>query len=124
MMYDYSNTIKQISNIPLDVHLMVEDVKENIDRYIPLEPSIITFHFEACKNDEEVIVVSVDIDSLMYGSSLPSANMEVILKKKTEVGANTSCAAGIKPVGESRRIEPSGPFKRLLKRFNGKKVRN
>ena len=55
MMYDYSNTIKQISNIPLDVHLMVEDVKENIDRYIPLEPNIITFHYEACKNDNEVI---------------------------------------------------------------------
>ena len=55
MMYDYSNTIKQISNIPLDVHLMVENIKENIDRYIPLEPSIITFHYEACKNDEEVI---------------------------------------------------------------------
>ena len=54
MMYDYSNTIKQISNIPLDVHLMVEDIKENIDRYIPLEPSIITFHYEACKDDEEV----------------------------------------------------------------------
>lgn len=54
-MYDYSNTIKQISNIPLDVHLMVENVKENIDRYIPLEPSIITFHYEACKSDEEVI---------------------------------------------------------------------
>ena len=55
MMYDYSNTIKQISNIPLDVHLMVENIKENIDRYIPLEPSIITFHYEACKNDKEVI---------------------------------------------------------------------
>ena len=55
MMYDYANTIKQISNIPLDVHLMVENVKENIDRYIPIEPSIITFHYEACKNDEEVI---------------------------------------------------------------------
>ena len=54
-MYDYSKTIKQISNIPLDVHLMVENVKENIDRYIPLEPSIITFHYEACKSDEEVI---------------------------------------------------------------------
>ena len=54
MMYDYSNTIKQISNIPLDVHLMVEDVKENIDRYIPLNPYVITFHYEACKNDEEV----------------------------------------------------------------------
>lgn len=55
LMYDYANTIKQISNIPLDVHLMVEDVKGNIDRYIPLSPSIITFHYEACKSDEEVI---------------------------------------------------------------------
>lgn len=55
LMYDYANTIKQISNLPLDVHLMVENVKENIDRYIPLSPSIITFHYEACKNDEEII---------------------------------------------------------------------
>ena len=55
MMYEYANTIKQISNLPLDVHLMVENIKENIDKYIPLNPSIITFHYEACKNDEEVI---------------------------------------------------------------------
>lgn len=55
MMYEYSNIIKQISNLPLDVHFMVEDIKGNIDRYIPLAPSIITFHYEACKNDEEVI---------------------------------------------------------------------
>lgn len=55
MMYEYSNTIKQISNLPLDVHLMVEDIKGNIDRYIPLSPSIITFHYEACRDDEEVI---------------------------------------------------------------------
>ncbi len=55
MMYDYSCTLKQISNIPLDVHLMVKDVKENIDRYAPLNPYIITFHYEACKSDDEVI---------------------------------------------------------------------
>ena len=55
MMYEYANIIKQMSNLPLDVHLMVQNVKENIDRYIPLAPSIVTFHYEACKNDEEVI---------------------------------------------------------------------
>ncbi len=55
MMYEYANIIKQMSNLPLDVHLMVENVKENIDRYLPLNPSIITFHYEACKNDEEVL---------------------------------------------------------------------
>lgn len=55
LMYEYANTIKQISNLPLDVHLMVEEVKENIEKYIPLEPSIITFHYEACKNKEEIL---------------------------------------------------------------------
>lgn len=55
LMYEYSNIIKQISNLPLDVHLMVEDIKPHIEKYIPLEPSIITFHYESCKNKEEVL---------------------------------------------------------------------
>ena len=55
LMYEYASTIKQISNLPLDVHLMVEDIKPHIEKYIPLEPSIITFHYEACKNKKEVL---------------------------------------------------------------------
>ena len=55
MMHEYSNHIKQISNLPLDVHLMVEDIKSYIDSFIPYEPNIITFHLEACKNKEEVL---------------------------------------------------------------------
>lgn len=46
--------IKRISNLPLDVHLMVEDVKAAIDDFLAVEPNIITFHLEACKNREEV----------------------------------------------------------------------
>lgn len=53
-MYRYSRNIKHISNLPLDVHFMVEDIQGNIDKYLELEPSIITFHYEACKSDEEV----------------------------------------------------------------------
>ncbi len=55
MMFEYTNTIKQISNIPLDVHFMVEDIQSNIDKYLSFEPSIITCHYEACKDDEEVV---------------------------------------------------------------------
>ena len=55
LMYDYASTIKHISNIPLDVHLMVDNPKEYIDKYIPLNPSIITFHYESCKSTEEII---------------------------------------------------------------------
>lgn len=55
MMHEYSSNIKQISNLPLDVHLMVEDVKSYIDSFIPYDPNIITFHLEACKDKEEVL---------------------------------------------------------------------
>ena len=53
-MLEYASYIKRISNLPLDVHLMVEDVKRAIDDFLSVEPNIITFHLEACKNKEEV----------------------------------------------------------------------
>ena len=46
--------IKRISNAPLDVHLMVEDVKTAFDDFLTVEPNIITFHLEACKDKDEV----------------------------------------------------------------------
>lgn len=53
-MFEYASYIKRISNLPLDVHLMVEDVKTAIDDFLSVEPNIITFHIEACKNNQEV----------------------------------------------------------------------
>ena len=54
-MLEYSSYIKRISNLPMDVHLMVEDVKTAIEDFLGVEPNIITFHLEACKNKEEVM---------------------------------------------------------------------
>lgn len=54
-MQEYSNYIRRISNLPLDIHLMVEDIKGAIDDFLAVEPNIITFHYEACKNKEEVM---------------------------------------------------------------------
>ena len=54
-MIQYSNYIKRISNLPLDVHLMVEDVETGIEVFSADEPNIITFHLEACKTKEDVI---------------------------------------------------------------------
>ena len=51
-MLEYTTLVKQITNIPIDVHLMVEDVKEHINEYISFEPNIITFHLEAVKSKE------------------------------------------------------------------------
>ena len=53
-MEEYTNTVKQITNIPIDVHLMVENVKKYVDEYAGFSPNIITFHYEAAKTKEEV----------------------------------------------------------------------
>ena len=53
-MLEISSYIKRISNLPMDVHLMVEDVKKGINDFSSVEPNIITFHLEACKDEREV----------------------------------------------------------------------
>ena len=54
-MIEYSSYIKRISNLPMDVHLMVEDVETGIEVFSAVEPNIITFHLEACKSKEEIM---------------------------------------------------------------------
>lgn len=54
-MKGYTNQIKQISNLPIDVHLMVEDIEKYIEEYMPFMPNIITFHYEACQNKEDIL---------------------------------------------------------------------
>ncbi len=55
VMKDYALTVSHISNLGLDVHLMVNNIKEFIDEYLMLSPKIITFHIEATNNEEEVM---------------------------------------------------------------------
>ena len=54
-MFKYAQYIKQISNTPIDVHLMVKDVKEKVMDYIDLKPNIITFHIEAVNDKKETL---------------------------------------------------------------------
>ena len=80
-MQEYTNQIKQISNIQLDVHLMVEDIKPFIDAYIPYEPNRITFHIEACENKEEVnkYIKYIKENDIQVGLSVkPNTNVEEI----------------------------------------------
>ena len=55
LMLEYCEYLKSITNVPLDVHLMVQDVEEFIKGYAIFEPNNITFHYEACKNREELL---------------------------------------------------------------------
>lgn len=81
IMKDYALTISHISNVGLDVHLMVENVEEIMDDYIMLEPKIITFHIEALKDKERVKNVINDIkeNNIKVGIAIsPDTNIEEI----------------------------------------------
>lgn len=54
-MLEFSEYLNQISNLPLDVHLMVEDVESYIKSFAIFNPNIITFHLEAGKSREEIL---------------------------------------------------------------------
>ena len=54
-MLECASYVRRISNMPLDVHLMVRDVKTAIEDFAGAEPNIITFHLEACKDEKEVM---------------------------------------------------------------------
>lgn len=82
-MKELSSYIKRISNLPLDVHLMVEDVKSAIYDFSAVEPNIITFHYEACKNDEEVMdmINLIKQNNAKVGISIkPNTPVEKIFK--------------------------------------------
>ena len=81
MMIENASYIKRISNLPLDVHLMVEDVKTAIDDFLAVEPNIITFHLEACKSKEEVyeIINYIKENNCRVGISVkPNTKIEEI----------------------------------------------
>ena len=52
-MLELSSYVRRISNMPLDIHLMVKDVETAINVFAPVETNLITFHLEACKDEEE-----------------------------------------------------------------------
>ena len=55
LMTEYSEYLNSITNIPLDVHLMVEDVMSYIKSFLSFEPRNITVHYEAAKNNKELL---------------------------------------------------------------------
>lgn len=82
-MKQYSEYIKRISNLPLDVHLMVEDIETAINEFEAVDPNIITFHLEACKSETQVfqIINKIKERNVKVGISVkPSTPVEELYK--------------------------------------------
>ena len=81
VMKDYALTISHISNLGLDVHLMVENVEEFMDEYLMLEPEFLTFHIEATKTEERTknIIEQIKDNGTKVGISIsPDTSLEDI----------------------------------------------
>jgi len=80
-MEEYTNQIKHISNIPIDVHLMVKNIEEYIENYLPLEPNRITIHYEADNKDKVLQQINkIKENGVKAGISIkPNTKIEEIL---------------------------------------------
>jgi len=82
IMKDYALTIKHISQTPLDVHLMVEDLDYYINEYLDLNPSYITFHYEVNMNKEQILktIKLIQENGVRAGISIkPNTDVKEIL---------------------------------------------
>ena len=76
--YEYYNIIKN-SMKPLDIHLMVSDVRKYIDEYSTFRPEFITFHYEAVSDLYSVIGYIKDKGIKVGISIKPSTDVKEIL---------------------------------------------
>ena len=80
-MLEFSEYLNQISNLPLDVHLMVEDVESYIKSFAIFDPNIITFHLEAGKSKKEILkwIKILNENNIRVGISIkPNTKVEEI----------------------------------------------
>jgi len=54
IMRKYTQYLKNISNLPIDVHLMVDNVENYINEYLNMDVNCITFQIEACKKEKQI----------------------------------------------------------------------
>ena len=80
-MTEYCEYLNSISNLPLDVHLMVEDVESYIQSFAIFEPNIVTFHLEAGKDKEQIMkwIQMIKDKNIRVGISIkPNTKIEEI----------------------------------------------
>ena len=84
----FVETLKHITKLPLDVHLMVENPESHVKAFADAGASSITVHIEACQNAEKVInqIKSLGCKAgIALKPSTPVNEIESILSKVDSV---------------------------------------
>ena len=73
--------IKPHCNVPLDVHLMIENPQNYVEDFVKAGADIITFHYEAAKDLTEDIISHIKSHDILAGISIkPQTEPQEILK--------------------------------------------
>lgn len=79
-------SIKKVSSIPLDVHLMIENPEKYIEPFAKAGADIITFHYEAAKEKTSDIIKLIHSFNIKAGLSIkPKTGPEEIQKYLPEL---------------------------------------
>ena len=118
-MRKYTEYLNQITTLPVDVHLMVTNIKEYVDSYSIFDPNIITFHYEACKDDEEVykymnyikennckvgLAIKPETKIKEIEKFLPNINMLLIMSVEPGKGGQKFIEATIDKIREAKKL--------------------
>lgn len=83
LMREYADNLKNITNIPLDVHLMVENVKEYVNVFAPTNPKIISFHIE--KNNKSELREKEEILDLINYIKEQNTMVSIAINPETDI---------------------------------------
>jgi ribulose-phosphate 3-epimerase len=78
-MRKYTEYIKQVSNLPIDVHLMVNDVEKYVAEYLNMEVNCISFQIEACKKEKQIpnLITNIKANNCKVGLAIsPKTEIE------------------------------------------------
>lgn len=80
------SALKKVSEVPLDVHLMIENPEKYLDDFINAGSSIITIHYEAAKEKTNELIKKIKNAGLKAGLSIkPNTAPEEIKTYLNEV---------------------------------------
>ena len=73
--------IKPHTNIPLDVHLMIENPQNYVEDFIKAGANIVTFHYESTLDLTEDVIAHIKSQNVLVGLSIkPKTEPQEILK--------------------------------------------
>ena len=84
--HDIVAAVGRNTDVPLDVHLMVNDPSAQVDLFAPLEPAVITFHLDAVDDPRPLIRKINDLGINAGVSVKPGTPIEPVLDLLPDLG--------------------------------------